>query len=249
VRTTVDHPAYAQARKLGYVPQDQRPEVIVALDTAQARLDELIAAGYRPVIDEVFERNLGRLPDWPRIETDPITGVREYRGSMQRYAAAGLSLSVPSGGPPSVMEQPPIFQSNAVIAIDRFALNPGRDFFEQAMSGAAFAGPAPTMFLSGDLPPLTGSGADPSILRWVPWYVRHSAALAGSAAQLLLIIEETYDGSPDFQQVQSVEGQDHLQGYLSRISGWVQTSPQETPDDTQELEDYIARTYFAPQPD
>lgn len=244
MRTTVDHPTYAQARKLGYVPQDQRPEVFVALDTPKARLDELIAAGYRPVIDEGIERIMGRLPDFPRIETDPITGVREYRGSMQPYAAAGPGLSVPSGGPPSVMEQPPIFQSNAVIAINRFALNPGRDFFEQAMPGAAFAGLAPTMFLSGDLPPLTGSGADPSILRWVPWYVRHSAALAGSAAQLLAIIEETFDGSPDFQQVQSAEGQSHLQAYLSRISGWAQSSPDEGPDDSQELQDYISRTYF-----
>jgi hypothetical protein len=179
------------------------------------------------------------------IPVDETTGRKVYSAAFNPSAAASTTGAA---GPPTVLETPPIFQSNLAIQVDRFALNPGEVFFRALLPGATFDGAAPSMFVTGDLPPFTGSGVDASVLRWCPWYLRHSGALTSSRAQLLAIIEEFADGSPDYQRLQSVEGQDHLQAYLSRISGWAQSSPA-TPMGNEEIEQYIADLYGSPQPD
>lgn len=179
-----------------------------------------------------------------RIEQNPDTGQMEYHSATPglRAGLSGAVAQMLSGAPPTILEKPPFFGSNTAIQVDRFALNPGEVYFRALLPGAEFPGPAPEMFATGPLPMITGSGAYPSILRWVPWYVRHSAALAGSRSHLLLIIEETYDGSPDFQKVQSEEGQAQLQAYLSRVSGWANTTP-EPPLGNDQIEEFIRSAY------
>jgi hypothetical protein len=229
------------AQRLGYaglrteLDPNGRPIIHIGDVTTREEVARYEAAGFAVVNDD----DRGRTP---RIVTNPETGMSEYRSARTPSITGQLSVSTPTGGPPAILEKPPFFDSNTAIQVDRFALNPGEDFFRALLPGAEFVGAAPEMFATGPLPPLTGSGADPAILRWVPWYVRHSAALASSRAQLLMIIEETYDGSPDYQQVQSEEGQAHLQAYLSRISGWAHTSP-EPPLGNEQIEEFVRSAY------
>lgn len=55
---------------------------------------------------------------------------------------------------------------------------------------AAAAGPAPTMFVSGDLPPFTASGIDPALLLKVPARARHILAAEPERGRALALIEE-----------------------------------------------------------
>jgi hypothetical protein len=209
------------AARLGYVPQDQRPEVIVSAQTPQARLDELIAAGYQPVISEQLSRALGQLPDTPRITSDPETGRQTYSGSFQPQAASYSISSGSIGTPPSIVEQPPDW-TNIPANLDRYAANPLVEYYRSAMPGAEFVGPEPTMFLHGNLPVITASGLDPAILRWVPFWARHDAALTESRGRVFALIEEGDD--PPIGLL-SQAGRKGWEEYAGRVSSWVSTMP------------------------
>lgn len=209
------------ARKLGYKPQDQRPQVSVSVNTPQARIDELVAAGYRPVIDEQLSRALGELPAGPRIEIDPVSGRREYIDPRPPLLDTPRRFG---GTPPMVIEQS---RSFGRFPINRYALRPGREFVAQALPGAQLdANAEPTMFASGDLPPLTGSGADPSVLAWCSWEMRHSAAYANSRSQVLEIVEASAEGIVE-DELQNEPGRHALASYVARVRSWASTMPSE----------------------
>jgi hypothetical protein len=181
-------------------------------------LNELIAAGYRTVIIEELERSMGRLPDQPRIEADPISGRREYRGSLSLSATPRGFASTP----PQVLETSVIFGSR--YRIDRFALAPGREYVAQAVPASEVVGEGPTFFASGDLPPLTGSGVDPSILQWCAWEMRHSAAFTDSAPHVLEIVEASAEGIIE-AELQNEAGRSALNRYIGAVHTWAKHHP------------------------
>lgn len=214
------------ARRLGYTPEAQRPEVIVAMNTPQGRLDELVAAGYRPVIDERFSRMLGELPEQGKITQDPITGVKTYSGSLHSVQAA-ISVSGSVGSPPTINEPPPgrLFPISNGITVDRYSLNPASDFYTQLLAGSTFVGSAPEMFANGPLPPFTASGVDPSALRWAPWTHRHSAAMSESRSKVLMIVQLGLTGTLDLEDSQTADGRALWDDYMGRVASWVQAVP------------------------
>lgn len=225
------------AVKLGYIPQDQRPEVIVAMGTPQGRLDELVASGYRPVTDERWSRMLGELPDEPRIVTDSVTGRREYVGSFQPQAIAGLTVS---SSPPTIMERPRNSWLTGAFEIDRFSLNPGRDSVLQQLNEADLVGPAPKMFGNADLPPITGSGADPQLLRLVGWQLRTSAAFASSRAHVLEMILMSQEPALD-ESLQTDIGRMYLNAYFAAVRTWASMVPDN--QDAANIDEQIATIY------
>lgn len=72
----------------------------------------------------------------------------------------------------------------------------------------------PLRLLSGPTPPFLASGVDPRVLLLLPWRVRHAAATAPNAADVLAWIEQ-YRNEPDAEQPS--EG---LDAYISRMCGW-----------------------------
>jgi hypothetical protein len=159
----------------------------------------------------------------PRIEVNPITGRREFKGSFHPEAALNPQSAITGnssiGTPPSILE----YTRNSWIGmrtpVDRFSLNPGQDYYIE------IPGPAPTMFAGGrDLPVITGSGVDPSVLRWVAWPVRTTAAFAESRGRVAQLIEMSLEGDPEeFHDVISVDGRLALENYWGRIAMWVST--------------------------
>lgn len=75
-----------------------------------------------------------------------------------------------------------------------YAVNP---LAEQSSRIAASATSAmPTLFASGDIPPLTASGFPPERLLDLPWQARHAAAAESDGAKALEIFER-YAANPD----------------------------------------------------
>lgn len=105
--------------------------------------------------------------------------------------------------------------------INRFSLNPGAEYY------AAISGTPPTMFAAGDLPVITGSGVDPSILRWVAWPIRHTAAFAESRGTVAYLIEASLEGDPEgwWYTMVSDDGRMVLDSYFGKIATWVNTLP------------------------
>jgi hypothetical protein len=232
------------AKRFGYTPQSQRPQVIVSMRTPKARIDELIAAGYNPVTDDRLARSLGELPDVPRIETDPITGRQEFKGSFHPQAALSISGGSSLGTPPTLLEYTRNSWIGMRMPVDRFSLNPAADYYIEIRE------PAPQMFAGGtrDLPVITGSGVDPSVLRWVAWGLRHSAAFTSSRADVAIMVELSMAGDPESwqndQDLQNEAGRQSLNDYWGRVVTWVSTLPTDAEGLPQDLTpEEIARLY------
>jgi hypothetical protein len=165
--------------------------------------------------------------DQPRIETDPITGRQTYKGSFaaQPQAAFSGGSSSPVGSPPIMLEYT---RSNWIggmqTPINRFAMNPGSEYYSN------IPGTPPTMFAAGDLPIITGSGVDPSVLRWVAWPLRTTAAFTESRASVAQLIELSLDGDPEtYYELLSDAGTAAMRAYWDRITAWVSTPEQPGP--------------------
>jgi hypothetical protein len=162
----------------------------------------------------------------PRFETDPATGRREYKGSMDigifpvktPPQAASYSIGSTIGSPPTIMEYNRSQWIGMRTPVDRYSLNPGGDYY------AEIPGPAPEMFSTGPLPLVTASGVDPGVLRWVAWQLRTSAAYAETRGQVLGFIELSALGDPDgFEGHVTTLGGEELKRYWGRIATWVAT--------------------------
>lgn len=165
---------------------------------------------------ETVEELLG-LSSVATIETDPITGVKTYHSAYQPYAAASFAAA---GSPPTMLEYSRSQWLGMSQPVNRFSLNPGQEYY------AAVPSPAPTMFGAGDLPVITGSGVDPSILRWVAWPIRHTAAFTPSRSDVALLIEASLEGDPEgWHGMVTPDGRAGLDGYFAKIATWVNTLP------------------------
>jgi hypothetical protein len=218
------------AERLGYVPQ-MGPDILVSDSISAERLAELRAKGFNPLFEAQVEA---------KIVTDPSTGLREYQdggrsGEFTRTppSLAGSLSITPVGsrhvGPPTVIEASRTF--GARYLINRYALRPGREFVAAALPGAKLdASAEPSFFSSGDLPPLTASGADPSVLAWCSWELRHSAAFSRSKAQLLEIVEASAEGIVD-DDLQNEPGRHALAYYIGRVNTWANSVPIDQPSE------------------
>jgi hypothetical protein len=149
-------------------------------------------------------------------------------GSSYSSNVWAASSGLPTGSPPITLETPPRWIGAIGITnieIDRYATNPVVDLYRQSMPDAQFVGPPPQMFLNGDLPPITGSGVDPQVLRWVPWSWRHSAAYTESRGRLLQYIEEADTGGS--ADLQTDGGAAALANYIGAVQTWAATLPPE----------------------
>jgi hypothetical protein len=181
-------------------------------------------------------------PEPGTFSIDPATGRSRYNERYSTDSYSALTYSAPQ----VIMEKPPIqylrTQGSAEAQLDRFSMNPGEAWFRSIMPGATFAGPAPEMFNSGPLPPITASGLDPSVLARCAWPLRHSAAYTESRARVLMIVEESASPEPDYDSLQIDAGRDALQDYMLRISSWV-VEPTDQPIGMEELEQQAAQLW------
>jgi hypothetical protein len=167
---------------------------------------------------ETVDEILGRVPTPASITEDPITGAKTYNPGYQPYAAA--TSGGPSGSPPTILEYSRSRWLGMAQPINRFSANPGGEYY------AWVTGTAPTMFGAGDLPVITGSGVDPSILRWVAWPIRHTAAFTESRATVAQLIELSLEGDPEgWHDYVSPDGRAALDNYFGRIATWVTSLP------------------------
>lgn len=84
-------------------------------------------------------------------------------------------------------------------------------------------GNVPTLFSSGDLPPFTASGMDPSALLSVPWFARHAVAAAKTQEQAYELVEAM--SGPDGDVAASLDAAvvHHIGNvdYKQRVQSWV----------------------------
>lgn len=74
------------------------------------------------------------------------------------------------------------------------------------------------MFTFADLPLITASGVDPSLLRYVTWYLRHAAAYVADRGSVVYLID-TAD-MPDSEGLQTQAGAAGLGEYFRRVTSW-----------------------------
>ena len=171
------------------------------------------------------------------ITVDPVTGTRTYQAGYQPFTPRGFAAT-----PPVVLETSRVFGGR--FPINRYALAPGREYVAQAVPSSELAGEGPTFFASGDLPPMTGSGADPSILPWCSWEMRHSGAFTDSASHLLEIVEASAEGIVE-AELQNEAGRAALGRYVSRIFDWGNTIPA----DDREMSEAEFAHFYGPDAD
>jgi hypothetical protein len=226
------------AQKLGYISPGL--DVICSANTSPERLGELRAMGFNPIFDDAkhavdFGVKLA--------ESDP-SGFRSWLTDwLQHTPVYAQASSTSLGRPPTMIEPAPqtYFPTGTAITLDRYARNPAVDFFTQVMPGADL-GPAPTMFALGDLPVITGSGLDPQVLLFVPWFLRHSAAIATNRSTVMVMIEEGATGDPDLDRLQNDGGREQLQAYFLRADEWVRAKPVEVVLDS-DIDQFIESAY------
>lgn len=112
--------------------------------------------------------------------------------------------------------------SRPTAQLGALATNPALDALPPGLRSSAQANPdappAPTLFNSGDVPPLTASGLAPELLYDLPWQARHAVARADTAAAALELFERyvgDFDGAAmDFGASQPVTD------YVRRVQQW-----------------------------
>jgi hypothetical protein len=157
----------------------------------------------------------------PKITGTGSRGVITADDIARSRMAAGGSAR-PGNRPPREPERMayPFGGNGPTFLVDRYSLNPLIDFARQ-LPGGLPAGNPPTMFAAGDLPLLTASGVDVELLRWVPWYLRHSAAATPNPAHIFHILEDTSEEDA----LQNKAGTDAWFRYRSEVTRWLTAPP------------------------
>jgi hypothetical protein len=112
---------------------------------------------------------------------------------------------------------------------DAYAVNPLVDQVRPwpVMASAGQGGPLPSLFESGDTPPLTASGLPPERLLDLPWQARHAVAAERDPGAALEAFER-YVNSPDEAAV-DFAGHGGNRMYETRVNEWLDASM--TPDE------------------
>ena len=102
--------------------------------------------------------------------------------------------------------------------------------------------PAPTMWHSGDLPPFTASGADPSVLLQLPPGARHIAATLPTRAALMALVDQQA-GAPEGTVIRS-PGWDEYQARVQNWGSGLHADADPVPAPTAEGEDALMTAMF-----
>lgn len=148
--------------------------------------------------------------------------------------AAGTATPLTSAGAPAttvhVTASTPAARKRPGVDPAWYALNPALDSLRAAnaefVQAAAQNDPnPPTLFRSGDLPPFTASGIDPSLLLDVPWTVRHRLAEIKDRAEALELLQwASSEDGPDagIEYYRDMANRD----YESRVLRWASENAQ-----------------------
>lgn len=210
----------AAARRPGGPPVEQRDrrrwagEDVISYCTATGRFAHARAAHWRT------ELAAGRISEAALEGLAPALQVNGpgVAASASTYAPT-VSASIPAGADPAGYATNPL--------VDSLLAQPyGQQIVNDAC--AAAGGQAVTLFESGDLPPFTASGIDPSVLAALPWRARHAIAEEPDQQSALELVEAV--SGPDGDAVASTDqrfaGNASLGGYLARFNGWVSSGNQ-----------------------
>ena len=130
---------------------------------------------------------------------------------------------------PDVVGPPYFSYHQPAVTIDRFAANPGVEYIHATVPTNPYSGAAPTMFSAGDWPLFTSSSLDVGVLRWVPWKVRHAAALSTDRQFVMYCVEEGNTDLFDPDDLQTPAGANAMGAYFERVRRWA--SAEEPPLD------------------
>jgi hypothetical protein len=108
-------------------------------------------------------------------------------GCAVPLTAAGRPYTVQAAGPPPAGADPRAYAANPLLDDLREAGQAGSTVYAAA---DRFAGEPPTLFETGDVPPVTASGLDPRQLLAAPWYARHPLAAAATPAEAAEILDD-----------------------------------------------------------
>jgi hypothetical protein len=156
----------------------------------------------------------------PRIHG---SGLRGAITSQDIRGAGGIATS--STRRPPTLLRPTTFPwgRGPVVDIDLFDLNPYVTLVRQLPAGDGITGEPPTFFSAGDLPIITASGVDPSLLAFIPWTHRHSGATVGNPAHIYTLIEEAE--ALDQNTLQTRAGVEAFNRYRSAVYAWATKPP------------------------
>lgn len=170
----------------------------------------------------------------PRPAADPY--VQIYGGQAQ---PSHVRAAAPGSREQTFTSE---FDSYKRVTYDPYGPNPMLEDLKQA-SPAAYkaalkkAGPPPTLFESGDLPPFTASGIEPGLLMKLPWHQRHRAAEEPDRAKLLRLFDDT--AAKDGDTIDAMEGRaEGAWNYVRRMSRWASGFYDAAPD-VQRVMDHL----------
>jgi hypothetical protein len=120
------------------------------------------------------------------------------------------------------------------VPVNRYSLNPILDYLRATLERPSYSSePAPEMFSNGPLPIFAASGVDIDVLRWVPYYVRHSAAMTTDPARVWAMTE-----SEEPSNLAIPEGEAAWRSYIGRCWRWAMTPPGDTGPAGMSMDDY-----------
>jgi hypothetical protein len=186
------------------------PAVVAA---AQAHGLPLAAVASRGPADRVTMADVLAAADAPLAA--PAT--RTHQGTPQAYTLPRSAQAVRD----RLVQQRSAFRPTATVTVDLFALNPLledlRQLDAQWAAAAERTATPPTLFDSGDLPPFTASGLDPTELLRVPYGARHALARAGREEALRLVEDAAHLGA---EAAQTLYAGPEVHAYAERMRRW-----------------------------
>ncbi|MFD1547710.1 E3 binding domain-containing protein [Nonomuraea guangzhouensis] len=150
---------------------------------------------------------------------------REFARRREARRQSATSAPSPSAARPKT---PPQRRTAPAAATGVYAANPlivqarAEPGGKRRVAAAEGQAPAPTLFLSGDLPAFTASGVDPDELTKVPWYARHHlASLSDKAAVEQLVRDYSGPDGDVMAQTDGVAGHRGNHDYADRMREWL----------------------------
>lgn len=139
------------------------------------------------------------------------TPERRVEPALPPPAPAKVAASAAVGGRPGASQ----------VAAAAYAQHASTSYVRAAAAGTAM----PTAFPAGDLPVLTASGVEPSVLASLPWQARWAAARAETRGEVAAMIGE-YQGAfgDDMAAVHAMSGgpfHEDVQRYSADVSNWL----------------------------
>lgn len=139
------------------------------------------------------------------------TPARRVEPALPPPAPARVAASAASGARPGASQ----------VAAAAYAQHASTSYVRAAAAGTAM----PTAFPAGDLPVMTASGVEPSVVGLLPWQARWAAARAETRGEVAAMIEEYQSAfGDDMAAVHAMSGGpffEDVQRYSADVSNWL----------------------------